>query len=205
VTQKSVRLLFSERMKRDGRYKEFVDRVEKRMEEESKTWTGAVWPVMREMGYEGPNQERALYQKLLEASHKTALQTQVQATRNEIREERLRENFELALAELPDTAPVAVEMDWIRAHPAMMRQSRQSSPKQVSISADDVLCPPHGKAPSKGAANALQHWVNHTAEFFKQMLSEHKKKQETQAAQQREMDEDLDEIEALLKEIRRGA
>ena len=204
ASNKSVKLLFSERMKRERRYDEFVKRVNAAMEETGKTWMGAVWPVMREMGYEGPNQERALYQEYLEAQSKKACQGQIQAERDEIRRERIRENFEMALASLPDSASVGAEMDWIRAHPAMIRLSRQNNPsKQVVISADDILSPAHGRAPSKSAVAALQHWANHPAEFFKQMLSEHKKKQEDQAAQYREVDEDLDEIESLLKEIKR--
>lgn len=116
-------------------------------------------------------------------------------------EESIRD-FNNALVDLPDKAAVSTEMDWIRTHPAMVRQSRSSDvTKQVIITSRDILYAPHGKAPSKAAVFALQHWVNHPHEFYKQLLSEQKKKGDAAGANKAEEDLGLPEVERLLKTI----
>jgi hypothetical protein len=104
--------------------------------------------------------------------------------------------FEDALSRLPPTAQYNVEIDWIRAHPAMMRQSR-SKLSYVTITPQDIA-----DAPSRSAVFALSHWANNPKEFFKMVLSEQKKAPEVSARDiEREEDPSLEEAERLLNQI----
>lgn len=114
-----------------------------------------------------------------------------------------RMTLEEAMRSLPDKAGRAMELDWIYAHPAMARlASQKDKTKDVEITAADLLEVSHGKCPSKGAAIALQHWVNRPGKFYEMILSEDKKKKSTEAeTAAKEKDLGLPEIEQLLKQI----
>lgn len=201
----TVRKLFVERMKRDGRGDEWHAVVKKLMADTGKQFGSVVWEAMRQMGYEGPDRERELHAEHLKNLDRSAQERRRLEERTEIIQERIVESFDEAMRMLPDTASPADEIDWIRAHPAMARKSRiTKGDDHVMISAEDILMPPHGRAPSKSAASALQHWANHPIEFFKLLLTEHKKKTDGDGSGKMETEEDLDEVERLLKEVREG-
>lgn len=199
----SVRQLFVKRMHREGRDKEWYATVRKLQEETGKQFGQIAGEAMRLMGYEGPEQEREIERRYQEEIARRT-KTTGEILREEIRAERAAQNFEEAVAMLPDKAAIQDEMDWIRAHPAMARKARQKDKtKDVNIEVDDILTAPHGKAPSKSAVYALQHWANCPHEFFKQLLGEHKKiTEETAAKNAASKDVGISEIERLLDEVR---
>lgn len=198
----TTRCLFVKRMHREGRDKEWYATVRKLQEETGKGFNEIAGEAMRMMGYQGPDEERAI-----EAARQQKVARLTKTTgdvlREEIRAERAASNFEEAVAMLPDKAPVQEEMDWIRAHPAMGRKARQpDKTKDIIISVDDILTASHGKAPSKSAVYALQHWCNCPHEFYKQLLGEHKKMSEESAAKNAAAkDVGISEIERLLSEV----
>lgn len=189
--------LFCLRMKRDGRFQEFQTRYR-----ELKPTFGnkAKATAMREFGYINAQVERAAamqYERTLaarDASKRNAAMRGPHA-------------FEVAFAMLPDTAAPKTEMDWIRAHPAMMRKIRaKDTIATIQLTAQDVLSPPHGQAPSKSAVLALQHWANKPDEFFKMLMTEHKKNSEAAASAEKKVESvaDLQEVERMLMEMRSG-
>lgn len=93
------------------------------------------------------------------------------------------------LAKIPQSSTAAKELAWIRAHPAMSRGARMGT--SVIITADDVLSPPHGKAPSQSAVNQLQHWVNKPDEFFKQLMQVERKQISEASESEVLLDDDL--------------
>lgn len=192
------RAMFGERMKREGRGDEWRSRVKQVMGEQGKTASAAQNIVMREMGYEGPARERELWDEYVASLHKTG--TQVEAERKEAAQAPIRrmQSFEAAMAALPPTAGPQEELDWVRAHPAMNRfYHRTDKTKDVILTADDIV-----NAPSKSAAQALQHWVNHPSEFWKQLLGEQKKQTDNNGpgAGSTGPDMGIQEIESLLKQ-----
>jgi hypothetical protein len=121
---------------------------------------------------------------------------------SKIKEEQITKNLEQAVMTLPNTAPISVDIEWIREHPAMMRMTRQKDKlKDILITAEDILRPPHGSAPSKSAVYALQHWVNHPQQFYKELLGEQKKHLEERKAAKADEDIGLEEIEWLLMQV----
>lgn len=203
--------IFYRRMRREGRYEAYNKRVKEIMKEteaagERAFYSHASRQARKEFGYAGPKGERQLEAQYLEQLEKNRLMEKLKAEREEIREERRVENFESALRELPDSASSAVEIAWIRAHPAMSRKSRgKASVEPVLISAEDVLSPPHGRAPSKAAVHALQYWANHPQKFFEKILDAQRKKDSDEEASEAEADEDLAEVERLLAAVSAGA
>lgn len=196
----SVFTLFKVRMKRDGRYDAFTERI---------TELTPIYGhktrmvVMREFGFKSEAVEREaalLYERSIEEKSKTH---KINATRRQ-------SSFENAVFGLPDTAPPKIENDWIRAHPAMTRKIRSKQAiDKVILTAADVLAPPHGPAPSKSAVYALQYWCNNASEFFKLLMSEQKKQQsetvnknsEPSSTENSKKDADIDEVEKMLREM----
>lgn len=72
-----------------------------------------------------------------------------------------------AMKGLPVTAAPIEEADWIRGHPAMMRQARTRAGRQLLVSADDITNAPHGLPPSQSAVIMLQSWINRPDDFAK--------------------------------------
>ena len=203
----SVRRLFVERMKREGRGKEWSTVIKQVMKDTGKRYSQAIWEAMRKMGYMGPEKEHQLHAEFQANGQKTKLQRQIDEERQQIREELMTENFEQAVNALPDKAPITVEIDWIIAHPAMARWVRNSDKTEnILITPEDILFPPHGPAPSKAAVVALQHWVNFPQQFFKEILDEQIKHSANVRTRQDEQDNDaMEEIEKLLKQIGSGS
>jgi hypothetical protein len=158
-------------MRREGRGKEWAATVRQVTRETGKKYGQASWEAMRRMGYEGPKRERQLHEEFLRDGQRTKLQQQVDREREEIEADRRNEDFEQAVRLLPDNAPISAELDWIGAHPAMSRKARQQDTgKDILIGPEDILFAPHGRAPSKAAVVALQHWGNHPEQFYRKLL-----------------------------------
>ena len=89
----------------------------------------------------------------------------------------------------------------------MARWARETDKtKNVLITPEDILHAPHGPAPSKSAAIALQHWVTFPQHFFKELFDEKIKQSAEARTRQDEQDSDgLEEIKKLLKQIRSGS
>lgn len=198
IKPKSPRSMFVERMKRDGRGDEWHRRVKEVMASQGKTFHQACCVVMKEMGYEGPDKERELWQTFVESLHKTSERIEAERVESEQAPIRRMLTFEAAMMQLPPTASAQEELDWVRAHPAMNRfYHRTDKTKDVILTADDIV-----SAPSKSAAQSLQHWVNHPSEFWKQLLGEQKKQNDpgNNGAGGAGSDMGIQEIEALLKQ-----
>lgn len=205
-TQKppTPRKLFGERLEREGRKQEWFRRIKEIQQETGKDWKNSSWVAMREMGYKGPKDERAREAARLEEIELAA----EERAKKRIEKENAIEGevvrcFDEVLCGLPDKASDVENLAWVKAHPAMSRLDRQvDKTKPIIISADELLSPPHGPAPSKAAANALQHFANRPGEFYKQILQEQKKQgggKETSAPE--EQDINLDEVERMLKTV----
>jgi predicted alpha-1,6-mannanase (GH76 family) len=203
VKMKSGRRLFLERMRRDGRWREWQQKIKAKMAEMGKGFSVASWPTMREMGYVNSKTERELEAAYLDSLIEDKRKSKTEAIKEEIRRERSTANFEEAVGSLPAKAPYQEEIDWIRAHPAMMRLSKsKDKTKQVQITVDDVLCAPHGKAPSQSAVYMLNHWANCPGKFFEKILDEHKKiKDSNEQIKSKSKDRGIDEIESLLDAV----
>jgi hypothetical protein len=206
VKEPTVRAMFVERMKRDGRDKEWYAKVKEVRAATGKPFNAAAWQAMKEMGYEGPEKEKALYREYQETLHLTSEQKSLAKEREAINEERRIESFEEAMKTLPDEAPPADEIRWQRTHPVMLRRSRDKNKIQdILLTADDILYPINGKAPSKAAVIELQYWVNHPTKFYEQLMGERKKTMEgSDTNTPATKDAGLPEIERLLDEVQGG-
>jgi len=199
--KKGYRQLFVERMKREGRGKEWFRLLKEEMAATGKQHGAIVTVVMRKMGYVSADDEREREARYLDGLKTSAVLDEVKGLIGAMKEDVVLE-FEAAVATLPDTATAQAEIDWIRAHPAMARMNRtQDRISNVLITAEDILSPPHGPAPSKGAVYALQHWANHPTEFFKNLLSEQKKATDSGGPNGTIGGDDLSEVERLLIEV----
>jgi len=122
----------------------------------------------KELGYEGAARERVHYHNWLKK--KAGNETRLEGKRREAKV-----TWEFALSQLPDKSDPVKDIKWIQNHPAMSRKSRQKNEATVLLTAEDILSPPHGQAPSRYAATSLQTWVNRPDDFFKIVLNEQKK------------------------------
>ena len=210
-TEPPVATMFRERMAREGRTKELKANVQQVMREHGMGFSAALRVVMPTMGYINDqaeirmyraNKEQILIDRVESAIASDVIKEEMSLEAEQARKEE--EEFELALSKLPANAQRAREIEWIEAHPAMMRQSRMKVAGKtgpVSITAADILDAPHGVCPSRGAAVMLQHWANNAAKFFEQIMSEAKKKSSDGAGSTGgdiEVEDDLSEVEDLL-------
>jgi len=208
----SVMQKFYERLRREGRYHHWGPLVKRLSAENGKSQGQNKWEAARQLGYTTAEDEHRLHQAWLdqcEADKKAAAEKVVEEAKARILAEQAEteaaklaaHNFVSACAGLPDEAPVPIEIKWIRAHPAMSRRDRDPDASAILVTPDDILTPPHGPAPSKSAVAQLQHWVNDPREFFKALLSEHKKITGDTGTVKAEEDMDLAEVQRLLKEV----
>lgn len=203
-----VKAMFRQRMQREGRAEELRQRVRAVIEETGMGYSSALQVVMPQMGFLNNEAEIILFRRHQEECLEDAMREQIEGPAELEEEERKareeEKDFEAALATLPPNAEKWRELDWIQAHPAMMRESRQKARGDkgpVVITALDILDAPHGACPSRSAAVQLQHWANNSAKFFEQIMSEAKKKSSDAAGGDKvegEVEDDLSEIEDLL-------
>jgi len=114
--------------------------------------------------------------------------------------------FDAAVASLPPYCDDSVELDWIRAHPAMSRKSRYAAlgvHEPIAVTEQDILSPPHGRAPSQTAAQALQHWVNTPDKFFDRVLTEQRKRMEDarKSKKTEECSDDLAKLQQMIDDV----
>lgn len=210
-----VSTMFKQRMQREGRGQELNERVRAVSRETGMGYASALHVVMPQMGFLNSESEIRLYRQHRRKCYESDLEEglRVSAEREELskaeraEEEshaRLEEEFERALSQLPSNAKKWQELEWIEAHPAMMRESRMRAIGKdgpVVITAEDILNAPHGVCPSRAAAVQLQHWANNSVKFFEQIMSEAKKKSSDGSGDEKksgEVEDDLSEIEGLL-------
>ncbi len=187
---------FWERLKREGRYDLWHPTLKRMQQERGLGFGQAKWAAMRELGYTEAKFEHDAHQVFTDQQEKIEVQKNTQQAAKD---------FESACAGLPDEASVATEIAWVRSHPAMSRLDRMPGGiGTVLITPDDILSPPHGKAPSKSAVGLLQHYANRPHEFFKALMSEQKKITGETDKPKQEEDTDLAEVERLLREIQVG-
>ena len=197
----TVRRIFVERMKREGRAAEWFATIKQVMMETGKRFGPACPEAMKRMGYEGPKREWEIHEKYV-AEERAKLKTPTEIVREQIREEIRIANFEEALASLPPHCSLEEEKRWIASHPAMSRRARsRDNLKDIVITAEDIY-PPHGKAPSQSAVHALQHWANHAHEFYKTVYTPAKKMSESEGGGgAATRDVGISDIERLLDNI----
>lgn len=110
---------------------------------------------------------------------------------------------------LPENVSLSIEIDWIRAHPALRRKAATNG--EVFLLVDDVIaittgpCQ-HPVAPSKSAVNALHYFANHPAELIRTLMGGIKKGSGAGPAglpiEEEEKDPDVAQLEKYLDEIR---
>jgi hypothetical protein len=195
--------LFLRRMKRENSYRDFRKAYRARMakgfgEERSMEIT------LRQFGYKSLQDEIAHYQEWAQVWQEIKERNVTRMVTGKLDAAIEAEEYEKAYRSLPDNAPVAVEMDWIRSHEAMSRFNLQrNKTEEVKITTDDILHAPNGPAPSKAAVIQLIHWANHPGEFFKQVLTEQKKKSDSAASgKSAESDPEVMDVERMLDEMR---
>lgn len=204
-TEPPIASMFRDRMDREGKGPALRAMVRETVESTGMSYSSALQLVMPKMGFINSETEIRLYREhrknILASAGETDDAVMMAAERAKTEEDA----FFDALATLPANAPKAREIEWIEAHPAMMRSTRNKAngygSNVVNITADDVLNAPHGPCPSRSAAVQLQHWANNSAKFFEQIMSEAKKKSSDGAGSGStpgEVEDDLGELEDLL-------
>lgn len=156
-----------------------------------------------EMGYQGVGEKalHRLYLNSAEVQIDAIVQRRVAAV---AKAQKPALEWEEAVASLPPSADMRVEFDWISAHPAMSRHSRQTDmSKPVLLTSNDILHAKHGPAPSAAAANRLQNWAASPAKWNDYSAALMKKPEATESSPNSDVMEDvgLEEIERLLKEV----
>lgn len=199
----SVQTLFRDRMRREGRIDEYNARIEELAVARGNKFgerQRASWEVMREMGYQGPKEERRLADRHNQEQGAIVEEMHMFESLNN-----LHESITLKMPHLPASAPPAKEMDWVGGHPALNRLDFQrDKTKNIVITIDDVMNAPHGPAPSRRAVNMLINWANRPNEFHKQLLAEHKKAAaaaEDPAVEEQRRDITLKEVRDILEQI----
>lgn len=192
--------LFLSRIRREGKESQWRKRL-KEVQSLGVNYNEARRTVLAEMGFKDKRTEL-----LLEGQYQEKLRRgTIGGMQEEIRAERAQENFDEVLASLPNNADSKTEIEWISAHPAMMRKNRQKdATKQIIITVDDLLCAPCGQAPSKAAASKLQHWANCPHEFFKNYTGDKKSIATEEKKDVAGVDPGVGEINALLKSLKRS-
>lgn len=173
--------LFKERLIREGRYKFYRERYHFHHNNGMST-TKANALAREELGYKGTDGEREAYEEYLRIEATKNIKPEKREEANKALEELIEGprdtemDFVSSLDSLPAVAPSQQELEWVRAHPAMMRMARANNPKaNVVISSKDVWQSPHGPAPSRSAVNQLIYFANRPDKFYEQLMGEQKK------------------------------
>lgn len=199
----SAQKLFTHRLRREGRYQAYRERVDALVAEDKATGGSGIYPkwakqAAEEFGIVGSAGEKIKAQEFIDSLKNPAI-TPV-ATHNITVEVRNNRSFEAMLALLPDKAARMTELEWIRHHTAMTRKARMKGGKlkEVTLAVKDLK-----DAPSKAAVIELQHWCNQPQEFFKKVLGETVKQKEETDSTKKKYDPSVDvaEIEALLRDL----
>jgi hypothetical protein len=185
-TPSEGRALFLRRLEKEGRLKEYRERVKEwriKQRLDGEKPNPFPEPVMREFGFLSFVDER------------------MRAGAAE--SDALAEALESEMTGLPTSAPAVTELDWINGHPAMLRAPDQTG--NVALCKNDVNGTSVGPAPSKRAVAALAHWVNHKIEFYRQMMSVQKKETDSKESHSKiKTRRDVEEIQEILRGLREG-
>ncbi|HLA83508.1 MAG TPA: hypothetical protein VJL29_01835 [Thermoguttaceae bacterium] len=163
----SIRKLFVERMRREGREAEWRAVLRSVMEETGRRFAQASGEAMRRMGYEGPQRERELYAKHLAAEGRSKLRRQIDREREAIIRDREDVALERAMKGLPASVNLDTELTWVATHPAVARKERGANDRQLRLTAEDVMGSRHERAPSMRAVWLLQHGMRNPGEFWR--------------------------------------
>lgn len=111
--------------------------------------------------------------------------------------------FERALAKIPNATSPNEDLDWVSSHPLMSRHANLpgGATRNIRVKEEDVLTPPHGRAPSRFAANMLANWVNKPSDFMKMMLQEQKKTVSSKESNETASDEVSKSIDDILAAV----
>lgn len=157
-----------------------------------------------QFGWLGHKAERQAYVDAMNGNLQSLNESNAERSRRS-RDKQRNAPFEKALAQLPSSASVEVEVDWVRSHPAMARRARKmhhpnSREGSILLVAEDLLSETIGVCPSRSAAILLQNWVNAPDKFFSDILKEQKKGlkgnriEEEGGADERNIAADIDDI-----------
>lgn len=202
---------FSARLRREGLYHEYKERVKQLTAEGNVPGTAA--SIARvEFGYEGAVKERELLEQEVALLRMSETEARQAINARNYKARKRMQTFDEVVATLPQTAPGDVEMAWVRSHPAMMRRERmgpndEGEYPRIVLDVKD-LTELNGPAPSKSAVITLQNWVNKPGEFAKTLGTE-QKKHATQDAGTKDgksansvvKDDRLEDLERLMDQI----
>lgn len=182
----SVIKLFEDRLRQDGRFTAFQGCLKRIMQEQGLTFGPARWQAMKEFGYEGPKVERKKYEEML-------AQEKEKVRENVVKDIGLINNLSEARQELPPTADLGQEVDWVESHEAMLRLDEQrDKTKPVVITVEDVLKPLNGPAPSQRAVNMLCYFANHPAKLHEKLVDRYKRTSNQNKDEGEPKEEDVD-------------
>lgn len=203
VRRLTVKDLFIARMRRAGK----GDWIDTRFLELKLTGNRNqdIWKIiMQELAFPGKRVELELEEQY-QRQEKFTKREETREKKATIQEQAKILTFEEAVKSLPlKSNSIKEELDWIRAHSAMLRYHQQRDKnKEIVITVQDILEADHGPAPCRSAVISLQYWVNHPNKFHEMMMGEHKKEKDDagsgKATQQRDLG--LDEVEKLLEDF----
>jgi len=186
----TAEVLFRNRMEREGKKKQFEQVERDWVRKHGLIQAEATKKAMRHFGYEDPEIERALAEQWEETV--------------EFEGSRELNGVEKACNGLPISANPAVELDWVRVHPAIRRWHMDpDKTKNFVITPEDVRNKQVGTAPSLGAVNMLMGALNAPQKFFDKLLDEHKKRVDNeQGNTATRADLGLEEVSNYLKQLK---
>jgi len=194
---------FAFRLERMGKLHEYRSMVKRLKKETNMRQLDCEKKGQAEFGWLGSEQERLTYAQHLSERRGAGLKDNHAHNARERYARKKNRTFEQLVAKLPANADPIVEMNWIKSHPAMTRKARAKNNDKILINEDDILNSSSGSAPSRAAAQQLQHWANSPDQFFKDILSETKKakaKSEEEESRQRSQ-KTTKEIDAMLRGV----
>lgn len=202
----SLQDMFQALMVEDGRGDEYEELHKKFMEEDGR-WgaeSRTRWAVMKAMGYEEgtANKWRKRYFETFGFDEDEIGAEQAREAVSELEKT-------LASIALPPVASPALELEWVRGHPAMMRKDLKGENDRtpVRLTPEDILQAPHGPPPSRSAVNQLVNWANRPDKFNEQLLGVNRKAEyigTDAAAKEEAEDMSLHEVRELLKQLASG-
>lgn len=167
VWHTSLQKILTARLKADGLLAEYKAKLKAKMDEGLHSNTAA--REVRKEYMRSEEEERAWYHEFLKARDKAEANKKAAIKQKNNIAAKKAANFAEALDMIENQTKATFEddMQWVYCHPAMGRSAVSFDPtKPILITADDILNPGHGEAPSRGAAMLLQHNVNNPKEFF---------------------------------------
>jgi hypothetical protein len=165
------------RLTEEGRFNEYSEKVKAKVAEGNVT-TKAHNEVRKEY-LKTEEEERAWYWEHLKKQTKELANKKASDKQKANIAAKKAANFAEALDMIENQTKVTLDDDlrWIYLHPALQRKSVATDQSaRILITAEDILNPGHGEAPSRGAAVMLQQHVNDPPAFY-EMYMKHAKGQ----------------------------